>query len=250
MESETVQKIAALEAQNKILQTQIDRINDIEEIKILQHCYGYYLEHFMVTEFADLFANDPDAALHMIGGKTQGLKGASQVGKEEIKKGTSLFSPESSPNPETLHSLTFSSGIVHVAEDGKTAKGRWYGQAAVSTPHGRGINESFSLFLYENDYVKQNGVWKFKTVRCHIVYTYQNPQSGFVNPARFWTKVEGPDFNPEPPPEAMVGPSFDVATEYPSGYIVPFHFKHPVTDTETSEKKRNKALGLPMPDIY
>ena len=75
MESETAQKIAALEEQNKILQKQIDRINDIEEIKILQHCYGYYIEHAMGTEFTDLFANDPDAALHTIGGKTQGLKG-------------------------------------------------------------------------------------------------------------------------------------------------------------------------------
>ena len=61
--------------------------------------------------------------------------------------------------------------------------------------------------------------------------------------------MEGPDFNPDPPAD-MVGPSFDVATEYPSGYIVPFHFKHPVTGNETSEKKRNKALGLPMPDVY
>jgi hypothetical protein len=80
-----------------------------------------------------------------------------------------------------------------------------------------------------------------------MVYTYQNPESGFVNPARFWTKVEGPDFNPEPPGD--MGPSFDIATEYPSGYIVPFHFKHPVTDTETSEKKRNKALGHSMPNV-
>ena len=68
-----------------------------------------------------------------------------------------------------------------------------------ASPRGKGINESFSLFLYENDYVKENGKWRFKTVMANIVYTYQNPQSGFVNPARFWTAVEGPDFNPEIP---------------------------------------------------
>ena len=134
MESETMQKIAALEEQNKILQTQIDRINDIEEIKILQHCYGYYLEHFMGTEFADLFSNDPDAALIMFGGKTQGLKGGSWVGKDTINWSMRYFSDENSPNPEVLHTLTMSTGVVHVAPDGKTAKGRWYGQGAVCIP--------------------------------------------------------------------------------------------------------------------
>jgi hypothetical protein len=30
-------------------------------------------------------------------------------------------------------------------------------------------------------------------------------------------------------------------SRYPSGYIIPFHYKHPVTGKETSEKKRNAA---------
>jgi len=31
-------------------------------------------------------------------------------------------------------------------------------------------------------------------------------------------------------------------TYYPTGYIVPFHFRHPVSGKETSEKKRNARL--------
>ena len=34
----------------------------------------------------------------------------------------------------------------------------------------------------------------------------------------------------------------DVNTNYPSGYIVPFHFKHPVTGRKSGEAKRNASF--------
>jgi hypothetical protein len=34
----------------------------------------------------------------------------------------------------------------------------------------------------------------------------------------------------------------DVETRYPTGYIVPFHYKHPVTGKKSTEAKRNAAL--------
>ena len=48
-------------------------------------------------------------------------------------------------------------GIVDVASDGKTAKGRWH-MFAQEAEHGKYAR--WGLGVYENDYVKQDGVWK------------------------------------------------------------------------------------------
>ena len=37
-------------------------------------------------------------------------------------------------------------------------------------------------------------------------------------------------------------PARGIDYAYPSGYILPFHFKHPITGKETSEGERNKRV--------
>jgi hypothetical protein len=52
---------------------------------------------------------------------------------------------------------------------------------------------------------------------------------------------------PREPGEVMIPPWWKsdlpakgIAYSYPSGYILPFHFKHPVTGKLTTEEKRNE----------
>ncbi len=74
--------------------------------------------------------------------------------------------------------------------------------------------------VYENEYVKEGGKWKFK--KLHFNLTFRTPYEDG------WLKVpvvgqNGPDevIKPDAPPAAYF--------PYPSGYHVPFHFTHPVT---------------------
>jgi hypothetical protein len=217
-------KVEELEAELKALKKQVRTLQDIEEIKILQRSYGYYYEHWMTQEVVDLFADGPDTTIHWL---AQGTF----VGKGKIKKLYDLV--VANMDPKSLHALILSSGIVHVDPDGKTAKGRWYGVGiyALGGPHNMGIS------LYEVEYVKQNGKWKIKMLEHGPVYwsaklekieTIAVPAGAKDHFDTLPFDIRNKLFNPN----------------YPSGYIRPFHFKHPVTGKKTSEGARNAPLEI------
>src|SRR4030042_7114150 len=125
---ETEARIKKLENQVRELQTLLD----IEEIKKLQRAYGYYLEHWMAKEIVDLFSDSPDVALEFPWNE------GTYLGKESVKR---YYEGRFKPSPEFLHQLMQLCPIIDVAPDGKTAKGRWYGCGAVSTPHGGKVSQ-------------------------------------------------------------------------------------------------------------
>jgi hypothetical protein len=214
------EKVSQLEKQVRVLQ-------DIEEIKKLQKAYGYYMEHWMSKEIVDCFSNSPDVTLDIFIGKFVGRKG--------IKKFFEKFlSKEEQTSPELIHQVMQLSGIVDIEPDGKTAKGRWYGWGVVALPRGGGIEQFYMNGVYEVVYVKENGVWKIKILQFNRTLTIP-PGEGWVKPERIAAKdpKKIQPFNPDLP--RTVDPS------YLTGYIVPFHFKHPVTGKLTTEGKRNSS---------
>jgi hypothetical protein len=210
------------------LEARVKTLESIEEIKKLQRSYGYYIEYGMVEEVVDLFSDSPNVAFwHSGQGAFRGKKGIRRYFE-------SLF--RDSQNPEFLHQVMQLSGIVDVDADGKTAKGRWYGLGAIAIPRGKGVTQVNIGVIYENDYVKENGKWKIKILRVYVTYDYQ-PGGGIVKPERvvsfephFGTLVPKPDIHD------------DTDALYPSGYIVPFHFEHPITGKKTSGGARNTSL--------
>jgi hypothetical protein len=210
-----------LRSQEKILRT----LQDIEEIKKLQRAYGYYIEHWMAQEIIDLFSDSPDVSLTLAAGAYRGKEGV--IGYFEHLK---------NKNPEFLHQVMQLSGIVDVDPDGITAKGRWYGYGAVALPMDKGVVQRFVSGIYECEYVKEDGKWKIKKLRFDQTYN--------ATPARGWVKPERVvEVGPEeslPVFQADVPRAF--SPRYPSGYIFPFHYKHPVTGKETSEGVRNSSI--------
>ncbi len=92
--------------------------------------------------------------------------------------------------------------------------------------------------IYQADYIKQDGRWKFKKLAFNRTLHFR-PGEGWVKPER----VAAVDSNKMRQPIAPDKPrAFEPG--YPSGYIVPFHFKHPATGKESTEGKRNAALKL------
>ena len=223
-------KVKALENQVKTMGNQIRTLQtllDIEEIMKLQRAYGFYLEHWMFQEIVDCFSDSPDvvADFYPIG---------IWKGKQGIIR---YFGHHKEYDPEFLHQIMQLSPIIHVDPDNKTAKGRWYGYGPIASPQGGGVSESIHSGTYEMEYIKENGVWKIMKLAWRVNYI-ATPGKGFVKPER--VAAIDPNFK-------LQGSKPDVVTKgsstrYPSGYIYPFHYKHPVTGKKTSEDKLNSQL--------
>ena len=51
------------EAEVKALKKQVQTLQDAEAVRKLQLAYGYYMEHVMVDEVVDCFADGPDVCM-------------------------------------------------------------------------------------------------------------------------------------------------------------------------------------------
>lgn len=217
-------QVAQLAGQLQATRQQVTRLEDINAIEKLTRTYGYYIDTGLWSQVAELFAQD---SVTEIGGEGiyKGKEGARKqflmsFGKE-IGRG---------PGQDGLHKgVLFNhpqlQGVVDVDPDGKTAHGRWRTLAQVAW-HGRIAfwNEG----TYENDYVKENGVWKFKKLQFWSRY--------FTEFDKGWAKQGVPPIgesankpSPDYPPDAPSPPQ-DLRSMYPDYYFVPpFHYPNPVS---------------------
>jgi SnoaL-like domain len=181
----------------------LDRLEDANSVEIVQRTYGYFVDKGMWTEVSDLFAEN---GTYEIGGRGV-FVGRKRV-LEYLQTG---LGPERPVEGRLINHMQFQP-IVTVSEDGKTAQLRM--KALVMSSGGWGD------VIYENSYVKENGIWKIASIRAPFVMYSSNDG---------WAKVTTPNTRPEsfaPPPDRM--PS-EVYLTYPSPYIVPFHYPNPVT---------------------
>jgi len=99
--------------------------------------------------------------------------------------------------------------------------------------------------IYEMDYIKEDGVWKIWKLRLLMHYAYTNGKTPQGPPETKETKGKAAP----PPPKLNPDEWAEYDTEYPSGYIYPFSFVHPVTGKPSTEAKRNAKLKL-KPNKY
>ncbi len=214
-------EIKGLKKQVKDKDTQIQRLEDIEAIKRLQCAYGYYLEHWMGDEIMDCFAMDnPEVSATLVEGTYSGPEGVRRY-----------FGKAREMPPEFMHLVMQVSPVITLAKDGKTAQGRWYGYGSIFSQYSEPLDPAMMAVIYEMDYIKENGVWKILKLRLLMHYSYNRG-----------TVKQGP------PPGQPIKLSPDewapYNTQYPSGYIYPFSFPHPVTGKPSTEAKRNAKLKL------
>ena len=217
-------EVNALKKQVKARDKQLQTLQDIEDIKRLQCAYGYYLEHWMGEEIIDCFAKDnPEVSGTFVEGTYKGPEG--------IRK---YFGRMKEAPPEFLHMVMQVSPVITVAKDGKSAHGRWYGYGGILSRATQPLDPAIMAVIYEMDYIKEGGVWKILKLRLlmHYAYPTRTPQP--------------PPPGASPPPRMKLDPDewAEYDTQYPSGYIYPFHYVHPVTGKPTSEAKRNARLKL------
>ena len=221
-----VARIEALERQVRTQEKQLTVLQDIEAIKKLQKAYGYYVEHMMYQEIVDCFSDSPDVILDWLEGK--------YLGKEGVRK---YFEFMKAAPPDFMHQVMQIAGIVDVDPDGKKASGRWYAFGGIFIPREGDVRRSFVSGIYENGYVKENGIWKILSIKWVRPYAVRITEE--------WAMPE--DVNRPHLAGQFRGPKPDIDIDrndrrYVSGYIFPFHYNHPVTGKGTSEGEKNARL--------
>lgn len=220
-----------MEAKLKALEKKVQRLDDINEVTRLQRVYSYYVMHMMRDEIYDCFADRDDVVLRWLEGTWKGKKGVARY------FGVGDKSRPDSP-PGFIHQVMPIAGVVDISPDGKTAKGRWYSFGGVAVPDQKTgkTNPGIVGGLYEIDYIKEKGVWKFWKIDWIIPLSIKIP-------AEQWSPVEnlGRRLAQGIFPGADE-PMIDGDPRFVSGYIFPFHYDHPVTGKPTSEGKKNSKL--------
>ena len=185
-------------------------LEDTKAIKRLQRAYGYYVDKKLSREIGALFADDPNTTAELGGSGVY-------VGRAQIAEYYDRIIGGEGLKPGQLFNHMILQGVVHVAPDGRTAKGRWRALIQIGE-HGQ--SATWAEGPYENEYVKENGVWKFSKV--HWYQTFSAPYS----PG--WHKAPEPmnpplaAFPPDRPPTATYG-------SYPQIYQPPYHYANPVS---------------------
>ena len=211
----TVEK---LETRINELESEVRTLKDIEEIKRLQRIYGYYIEQWKSKEIFELFARNPEVSDKVNAGEFNGPESV----KWYYFHGRNPEEPQPAPARDFFYQVMQHCPVIDVAPDGLRARGRWYGFGANAFPVKGGVAPGWIDGVYENEYIQEDGVWKF--LKLHWCMFFDAPFAlSWVKPEKRVDIYNKPDFSLLKPD----GPAED--TEYPSGFHAPYHYKNPVT---------------------
>ena len=191
----------------------VERLEDADAIETLQASYGYYFDKGLWDDAADLFAADATFEYGQMG---------VYAGRERIRHAMLLFGPEGL-GKGYLNNHMLLQPIITVDPGGRTATARWQGMVMLSEP---GANGVWGVGLYENGYVKERGTWKISKLHFYVT-ALTDYDAGFMRSA---LRMDGPSavYPPDRPPS-------EVYRAFPSAYIPPFSYVHPVTGQPLSD---------------
>jgi hypothetical protein len=201
---------SALRIRISELRTQVDRVRDANDIKRLQRSFGYYMEEALWDEVAALFSEDATLEYARDGV----YRGRERIRAYLYALGEGRQGLREGQLNETLQLMP----VVTISDDGMTATARW---RAILLKGEYGGVALWGEGPYENEYVKENGVWKISSLHWH--------QSILVPYEGGWARNE--DFNHgiwvsgELPPDAP--PTYDMGW-WPTTFLPPFSFANPV----------------------
>ncbi|HUL82422.1 MAG TPA: nuclear transport factor 2 family protein, partial [Gammaproteobacteria bacterium] len=198
--------VDALVAQTE---SEIGRVKDFYEIDNLVSGYGYYLDKNLWTDLANLFSEHGTIELAQRG---------VYVGRERVRAALFNVFGKEGPQENRLGNHIQWQAVIHVAPDGQSAKAR----SRMMQQLAFGPRPSMGASLYENEFVKEDGVWKYS-----VDHTYNTWGANYEGG---WVKQTGRGGVPGPsktyPPDTP--PSFRFQM-FPTVYEIPFHYAHPVT---------------------
>ncbi len=198
-------QVKKLQSRLAELEQKVARAEDHIAITNLEDAYGYYVDKGQWDQVADMFAKD----------------GTLEIGERGVYVGQDRVRAYLHKLPAFQYGRVFNhiqlQPMITVAPDGKSAKARWRALMQVGELH---KSAQWGEGTYENEYVKDNGVWKFKTLHFFVTY--------YIDYDKGWDKGGNPPPAPIPgfPPDR---PSTANYKTYPDVFIPPYHYKNPVT---------------------
>ena len=208
--AEDAARLAALAAQVDALEQRKTRIEDVNAIEQLQHAYGYYVDRALWDEVANLFADDGTIEI--------GLDGV-YVGKARVREylqalgggRQGLVDGELSEHLQVMP-------VITLAADGRTAKARW---RAITLTGELGGEAFWGEGPYENEYIKDGGVWKIKSLHWYQALLVPYAGGWQTNPDPTGAKFVSGALPPDRPPTVEY-------KTWPDTYVPPFSFPNPV----------------------
>jgi len=221
-------KITDLEGKYERLLQRVSLLEDMQAVRSLHFKYGYYMDKGFYDEVVDLFSDRCE--VHFMSGIYRGKAGARRLYCGRFRP---LFTGgHNGPVDGLLLDHMQLQDIVDVAPDGMTAKGRFrcflLGGFHVSrdVPHAALPRQWWEAGVYENEYVKEAGVWRIKVLNYNLTLQ-ADYETGWANHKPYAGGSSGRTY-PEDPvgPDEIVG---GAPASWPHTFIIPFHYPHPVT---------------------
>jgi hypothetical protein len=202
-------KLGKLEEQVDQKELALARTHSVRAIENLQAMYGYYIDKGQWKQAAALFSKD--------GNYEFGQSGV-YIGNTSIERGLSLMG---SPGLEQgqLNNYVMVQPIIHIADDNRTAKARWRSDVLLS----RAGTGKWGGGVYENEYVNDNGTWKFSKLHYYVTF-WGDYDAGWGGQGGKPIPMDQPSTTipPDKPPTV-------VYQSLPKLQVVPYHYVNPVT---------------------
>jgi hypothetical protein len=191
------------------LDRRVGLLEDVVQLERLNSIYGYYLAHLQWDDLTGIFA--PTGTIEIA------MRGV-YVGSASVRRNLNLYGQATDDQFGLQHNHMQFQPVITLAPDGQSAKMR---SRALSI---MGQWERYSQWMggvYENEYVKENGVWKI--AKDQVFNTYFVPYTvGWKDS----TPRPPPGITDANPPDSPPTVPFEM---YPSAFLPPFHYPHPVT---------------------
>jgi hypothetical protein len=204
------------------LEAQVIRLEDIHEIENLERIYGFYFDSRWLREVCDLFSDETESVEIESHGQFLGKEGVRKMYLDAVGGGrpaetgqVSAGRPRGGFGGGTV--IIQIGGVITLAPDGKSAKGRWHTWLAESFPFGGVMGQYWLHGYYENEFIKEQGKWLFKKLYWNTTFYTRFETGWLVQPLVGFLPMPGADH----PPTAFL--------PYPSGYHLPYSFPHPIT---------------------
>ena len=137
----------------------VERAESVRAVKRVQETYAQYSQFGLWTEMAALFADN--AQLSYGKDAEQGRQAIQNYFLTTFGEGTHGLKPGG------LHTQMVLRPLINVSADGQTAKGRWW-EFSMTGQHG--VKAEWAAGIFENEYVRERGVWKISRMRYNPMF--------------------------------------------------------------------------------
>ena len=137
----------------------VERAESVRAVKRVQETYAQYSQFGLWTDMAALFSDN--AVLSYGKDSAQGRQAIQNYFVTAFGEGTHGL------KPGRLHTQMVLRPLINVSADGNTAKGRWW-EFSMTGQHG--VKAEWAGGVFENEYVRERGVWKISRLRYNPIF--------------------------------------------------------------------------------